>query len=111
MSTHPELIATVSVAGHETILQEAERLTNGDRNADYGHPLDDFRKTAEMWSAYLNSKHNAGIELDPEDVGFMMVLLKISRHMHMPKRDNLVDAAGYINTVAMCEVERINRNS
>jgi len=32
-------------------------------------------------------------------VCWMMVLLKASRQMNAPKRDNLVDAAGYIGLI------------
>ena len=32
----------------ESILQEADRLVNGDRQASYGRPLDDFKKTAKI---------------------------------------------------------------
>lgn len=31
----------------------------------------------------------------------MMVCLKLSRQMNKPKRDNLVDAAGYVNCLDM----------
>ena len=37
----------------ETILQEAQRLVYGDRQADYGHPHDDYARTARMWEAIL----------------------------------------------------------
>lgn len=30
----------------------------------------------------------------------MMILLKISRLMHAPKRDTLIDIAGYAQTIA-----------
>lgn len=77
----------------KSILIEAESLVHGDRNADYGHPLDDFSRTAKMWSALL------GIEVAPEQVGLCMIAVKLSRQCNRPKRDNLVDAAGYAETV------------
>jgi len=88
---------------HESVLLEAEQLVNGDRNDDYGHPLDDFTKTAKFWSVI------AGVEITAEQVGLMMCALKISRHMNRPKRDNLSDLAGYSETIAMCEDERNRR--
>ncbi len=90
---------------HETILQEAQRLVHGPRQQDYGHPLDDFTRTAAMWSAIL------GQPVTAEQVGLCMIAVKISRHCNHPKRDNLVDAAGYAATVAMVETERVTRNS
>lgn len=89
---------------HESVLLEAEGLVNGDRNEDYGHPLDDFTKTAALWSVI------AGVELSATQVALMMVALKISRQLHRPKRDNLVDMAGYAETAQMV-VDEIDRRA
>lgn len=86
-----------------SVLLEAQKLVHGDRNADYGHPLDDFSRTARMWSAIL------GVEVSPEQVGLCMVAVKISRQCNRPKRDNLVDGAGYFETVSMVLEERDRR--
>jgi hypothetical protein len=89
---------------HKSILTEAQRLVHGDRNISYGHPLDDFQRTAKMWSVIL------GIEVHPEQVGLCMIALKISRECHRTKRDNLVDIAGYAETVAWAKSEHDIRN-
>lgn len=81
---------------HETVLEEAQRLIYGDRQASYGHPIEDFTRTGRMWGAILGVP-----DVPPEKVGLCMVALKISRECHRPKRDNLVDGAGYFGTVAM----------
>lgn len=93
-----------------SILQEAEGLVHGDRNADYGHPIDDFSCTAAMWRAYLARKHGVEVPLEAEDVGLMMVCVKLSREANHRKRDNLVDAAGYCETVNMIQQERTRRD-
>lgn len=80
----------------ETVLDEAKRLVFGDRNDDYGDPREDFARTAMIWSAIL------GITVKPEQVGLCMIGVKLSRHVHQPKRDNMVDVAGYAQTVWMC---------
>lgn len=85
------------------ILEEANKLVHGDRNADYGHPLDDFSKTAAMWSAIL------GTHVTPEQVGLCMCAVKISRQCNKPKLDNLVDLAGYAETVNMVLEEKHRR--
>jgi len=36
----------------ETILEEASRLVDGPRISDYGHPAEDFSRTALMWNAF-----------------------------------------------------------
>lgn len=85
----------------ETILQEAQRLVHGDRGADYGHPIDDFRRTAGMWSALWREKLLPHATLGPEDVAMGMICLKMSREQYRPKRDNRTDIAGYAETLDM----------
>jgi hypothetical protein len=84
------------------ILEEANKLVHGDRGVDYGHPLDDFARTAAMWSAIL------GVRVSAAQVGLCMCAVKISRQCNKPKADNLIDLAGYAETVNMVieETER-----
>jgi hypothetical protein len=88
----------------ETTLQEAQRLVHGERQGDYGHPLDDFSRTAAMWSAILS------VPISAEQVGLCMMAVKISRQCNRPKRDNMVDAAGYAETVQMVINEKQRRS-
>lgn len=81
----------------ESVLDEAVRITRGDRNADYGDPVEDFTRVAKMWEAYK------GVEFSPHDVAWMMVFVKANRNRNKSKRDNYVDAAGYIDCGAKCE--------
>jgi hypothetical protein len=87
----------------QNILEEANELVNGARQAAYGHPLDDFTRTAKMWSAILGHEVTAG------QVGLCMCALKISRQVNRQKRDNLVDLAGYACTVSMVLDEQFKR--
>jgi len=89
----------------ESILEEAKRIVHGVRGENYGHPLDDFTRTAQIWSAILN------IEVTPEQVALCMVGLKISREVNRPKRDNIVDGAGYFETLQMVKDERRSRKA
>lgn len=77
-----------------TYADEAARLVLGDRNASYGTPLEDYAKTAAMWSGFLTHKLKAPIT--PKEAVLMMALLKISREAHAHKPDNLIDAHGYL---------------
>jgi hypothetical protein len=95
--------AAIEKAGKESVAQEADRLVSGDRGSDYGHPLDDFTKTAKIWSAIL------GCDVTPEQVGLCMVGVKISREVNKHKRDNLVDICGYAKTIEMIVDERVRR--
>jgi len=85
-----EIIEETS-ADRGTILEEAQKMVNGSRADKYGQPEDCFGLIAEFWSAYLGCSN-----LTPKDVSLMMVLLKLARESHQGKRDNLVDAAGYL---------------
>jgi hypothetical protein len=67
--------------------------------------LDNFERIAAIWSVVL------GIKVTPEQVGLCMVGVKLAREAHMPKRDNLVDGAGYFGTVQMVIEERARRAS
>jgi hypothetical protein len=80
--------------GDKTILDEAKSLVYGDRNKQYGHPKDDYAKVATMWSAFL------GVEITPHQAASMMIFIKMSRLAHEPKRDTIVDIAGYAEVVA-----------
>ena len=93
----------------QSILTEAQGLVHGDRNSDYGHPLDDFSRTAAIWTVLLGGKLKDGARIEPEDVGLCMVGVKLSRQINRPKRDNLTDAAGYCETVRMVVDEKARR--
>lgn len=89
--------------GKESILQEADRLVNGARQASYGRPLDDFKKTAKIWTGVLLEKLKDGVEISPRDVPLCMVGVKMSREVNRPKRDNRTDGAGYWQTLDMVD--------
>ena len=79
------------------ILLEAHALINAERQGDYGPPSESFARVATLWSAYL------GHSVTGKDVAVCMALLKFSREAHAHKRDNLLDAAGYIGLAADME--------
>lgn len=89
---------------HESICQEADRIVSADRQEVYGHPLDDFSKTAGIWSAIL------GVEVSAEQVALCMIGVKISRLLNTPDhRDSMVDIAGYAKTHYLVREERQRR--
>lgn len=90
----------IGTADKENCLQIADRLTSGDRQESYGHPLDDFSRTAKLWSAVL------GIDVTAEQVALCMVCVKISRECHQPKADNIIDGCGYFRTLEMVKERR-----
>lgn len=84
----------------ESILDKAKRITSGDRQKDYGHPKENFKRIADLWNAYLKNRKESG-EITVEDIAWMMVLLKIARDQNKPTYDNLLDSIGYVRTLAM----------
>jgi hypothetical protein len=74
-----------------------------ERGQDYGHPYDDFSRTALMWEAIL------GIKIDPRDVGLCMIAVKISREVNNHKQDNLDDIKGYAKCIEMIEEKLLTK--
>lgn len=93
--------------GDESILEEAYRLTHGLRNASYGHPFDDYTRTAALITAMLSHKLSA--PLTAEDAALIQCCVKLSRHQHSQKRDNMTDLAGYAWVAWACTEERQRR--
>lgn len=87
---------SVLYQSREGVLEEAIRITSGDRQASYGPPDQDFARTAAMWSAIK------GVEFTPREVAMFMICLKLSRETHQQKRDNWVDIAGYAKCGSLC---------
>ena len=85
------------------ILQEADKLIHGDRQEAYSHPLDDYTKTAALWSIVL------GVPVTAEQALLCMAMVKVSRELYQHKDDNLIDAAGYIGCLQMAIEERARR--
>lgn len=93
--------AAQQIPPFESVLREANSLVHGERRSDYGHPINDFSCAAKMISAFLSRKHGQVITLGAEDIPAIMILVKMSREAHKPKRDNRVDVAGYAETLEM----------
>lgn len=87
----------------QDIADYAVSLVSGDRQNDYGHPFDDFSRTAKIWGAIL------GTEVSAEQVALCMVGVKIAREVNRQKLDNTVDGIGYFLTLAMVQQERAER--
>ena len=101
--TWPEALAALEAELAPNALLEADRLINGDRQQDYGHPSVDFGRTAHMATGLLSDKLQAGVELDVHDVWQFMCLVKLSRLRSTPgHRDSIVDLAGYAGCGEKC---------
>lgn len=105
---NPKQHEKVTQPAQESVLQEAQRLINGDRNESYGHCLDDYNRTAALFNAAF--AHKLSAPLSAEDLMLTMILVKISRVVHKPKRDSIVDIAGYAGCLEKAEQERARRS-
>lgn len=72
------------------ILDEAYRLTHGERDKNYGTPYTNHKRIADIWSVIL------GQEITPAQVALCMVGVKIARLVETPDHlDSFVDGAAY----------------
>ena len=84
----------------DDLMQEAWDLSNGDRHASYGSAEDAFRAYGHIWTGLLTRKLRPGVVITPEDVALLMTGLKLARDSANGKRDNIVDAHGYLSLLA-----------
>jgi hypothetical protein len=96
---------------YEYLLLDADKLIHKDRQATYGHPLDDFSDTADYWTIWGHARGllAPGAAYSPEDVAMMMVHLKISREGRLHMLDNLHDGPGYLGCLGRVIAERMRR--
>lgn len=73
-----------------SVLEEADKLVSEDRQKQYGHPVSNWNHVASIASSILKKN------LTAEDCVVILLATKLSREIFKTKRDNLVDAAGYI---------------
>jgi hypothetical protein len=85
----------------DDLMEEAWRLTNGDRQSSYGKAEDVFRAYGLIWTGLLAKKLAPGEVIDASDVALLMTGLKLAREANgSGKRDNVVDAHGYLSLLA-----------
>ncbi len=80
----------------EKLFKDAENTINGERQTQYGDPEESFDFIAVRWSQRLKARYGVEFALDRRDVAFMMADFKMAREVYQGKRDNLVDATGYL---------------
>jgi hypothetical protein len=94
----PKEAAENRVSGEAiSVCAEADGTVTADRQAQYGAPVDNFKRIADAFNALSGGKY----AFTPADVAMFMVVVKLARQCHKPKRDNLVDACGYIKCLDM----------
>jgi len=89
----------------EALLNEAIDAVSK-RGRTYGDAQHHFMRTVGAINAMFKHKFNE--DLTPSDWAMMMMIDKIAREQHAPKRDNAVDIAGYAACLAQCRMEAGN---
>jgi hypothetical protein len=73
------------------ILDEANRLTHGDRDKNYGTPKVNHERIAALWSVVLET------EISAAQVALCMAQVKVARLIESPEHlDSFIDAAAYM---------------
>jgi hypothetical protein len=92
------IIATIRPT--DSVMDEAWDLTTQDRHNQYGSAEDAFRAYGHIWTGLLQHKLADGAVIDATDVCLMMTGLKLAREVRNSKRDNVVDAHGYLSLLS-----------
>lgn len=83
------------------ILAEALEVAGKSRQRNYGHPLINHERIAAIWNVQLGKKLKEPITA--REVALCMIGMKLAREVNTPKRDNLVDIAGYVNCLDLID--------
>jgi len=82
------------------ILDEAKRLTHGDRNKNYGKPLTNHQRIAGLWSIFLET------EITPAQAAMCLALVKIARVIETSNHlDSFIDLAAYASIAGEIETD------
>lgn len=103
MSAKAKAPTTKPETPRQSLLSEASRIISADRNAAYGNPEDNFSNIADYWNSYFKQSKKVEVDITPQDVAHLMILMKMARLATNPgHRDSLVDVAGYAGCAEDC---------
>lgn len=74
----------------DSLLLQAEKIVNGDRNEQYGDCGIAFKEYSEIL------KTTFGIELTPEQICKVLISIKLGRLKYKYKEDSVLDTMGYL---------------
>ena len=76
----------------ESILSMAEKIIYADKPSQYGDVKESYNKIASIATKMINKD----LHLTAKDCLKVMIAVKLVRESYKHKRDNLIDAAGYL---------------
>ena len=84
---------------HQSILEEAEKIVNSSRAKEYGDAEENFTRAANILESMLSTEDwnilGSKSHITADLMIKAMMAVKLARHAHKRKRDNLVDLCGY----------------
>lgn len=99
-----DILARASMPFRACLLKEAEALTVGKRNRDYGNPVENMQHIADIFNAWT------GRDLTAREIAQVMVATKLSRSQTSPDhRDSYVDAMAYRGIEYECALTEHNK--
>ena len=87
---HASIFRNTHMNKRSEILASADALINGDRQAEYGPPSENFERIAVGWAQVL------GCEVSGAQVDLCITWLKIARAEQGSGLDSFIDGAGYM---------------
>lgn len=87
----PPLVTEIKAPMRVEALREAAQIINGERDAQYGGPEDNFSRIAKIWTILFHK------EFTTEDVAMAFVATKLARFASNSgfQPDTWIDIAGY----------------
>lgn len=87
----------VDVPKEASILKQADNLVNGDRQEQYGSPVQNMTDIAELASRMLNKEFTAS------DMAMILLCVKLGRLKYQYKADSIIDMCGYAEIYNRCK--------
>lgn len=85
-----------------SLAEKAVGLVHGDRGKEYGHPIEDFSRSALIFTAILSKDLKPGHVVRPDQIPLLLIGVKLSRLVQSPyHEDSLADIHGYGLTAEM----------
>lgn len=95
-AVYEPLVLKSDIPPRRQLLEESAGLIDGDRNKNYGSPVDNFSNTAKLLTIRFEHMLKDGVEFTADDVATIQILTKLSRMITSPgKKDHWLDIAGY----------------
>ena len=87
-------VTDMNEENEKSILSEAEKIVNGNRQSDYGDAANNFHRIANI----VNSMYPQ-LNINAQQCCAVLMAVKLIREGFRHKRDNLVDLCGYAHVM------------